>query len=106
MSEDMFSQVKSSTNIQINKQRLLYVQDITTLLFGLGSGILQLESLQGFAMFFIGFCFINLLYIGILCKFQPVKYYVNPLQEIFMDNFVRELTGYVMSWTFSYAIVG
>ena len=99
-------EVTSSEYVAANKKALLWVQDSTALAFGIGAGILQLESFKGFAMFVVGYLSVALLYIIWICRLQPAKYYQSPINDIFIESFVRELTGYVMAWTFSYALVG
>lgn len=100
------SEVISGEYVAENKRALLWVQDSTSLVLGVGAGILQLESLKGFTMFVAGYLSVALLYIMWICRLQPNKYYQSPINDIFMESFVRELTGYVMAWTFSYALVG
>ncbi|GCF01632.1 hypothetical protein ZYGM_000233 [Zygosaccharomyces mellis] len=100
------NEVMSSEYVAGNKRVLLWVQDSTALAFGIGAGILQLESFNGFAMFIGGYLSVALLYIVWICRLQPAKYYQSPMNDIFVESFVRELTGYVMAWTFSYALVG
>ncbi|CAR26476.1 hypothetical protein ZYGR_0H02870 [Zygosaccharomyces rouxii] len=99
-------EITSSDYVLGNKKSLLWVQDSTALVFGIGAGILQLESFKGFAMFVVGYLSVALLYIIWICRLQPAKYYQSPINDIFIESFVRELTGYVMAWTFSYALVG
>lgn len=98
--------VNSDEYVTENKKALLWVQDSTTLVFGIGAGILQLESFKGFTMFVAGYFGVSLLYILWICKLQPGKYYQSPINDILIESFVRELTGYIMAWTFSYALVG
>lgn len=104
--QETFSNIKSSRSIEFNKKSLLYIQDVTSLVFGCGAGILQLESSKGFILFFLSYIAIALSYIGLFCQFKPGKYYQSPIQEIFVDSLFRELAGYVMTWTFVYALVG
>lgn len=99
-------EVNSEEYITENKKALLWVQDSTTLVFGVGAGILQLESFNGFAMFVAGYLGVSLLYTIWICRVQPGKYYQSPINDILIESFIRELTGYVMAWTFSYALVG
>ncbi|CCE65845.1 hypothetical protein TPHA_0N00640 [Tetrapisispora phaffii CBS 4417] len=106
MSSDGYSDINFSGNIIKNKKSLLYVQDSTSLVFGLGAGIIQLESLNGFGFFLICYFSVSFLYSTWICQSNPSKYYLNPLYEIYFESLFRELTGYVMAWTFSYAIVG
>lgn len=105
-SDDAYSKATSSLNIQANKKVLLYLQDSTSLVFGLGAGILQLESWDGFIAFLIGYMAVCVVYILWICQLKPQKFYESPIQDIIMDSFFRELTGFVMAWTFSYALVG
>lgn len=103
---DAFVDIKSDANVVANKKRLLRLQDSTSLIMGLAAGILQLESLKGFYMFVASFTVISALYVVWICQLKPSKFYQSPIQEIFLESFFRELMGYVMAWTFSYALVG
>lgn len=85
---------------------LLYIQDGTSLGLGCGAGILQLEGLRGFGLFVAGYTLVSMIFTGWFCGFNPGKYYQSPVQEIYVDSFFRELTGFVMAWTFVYALVG
>ncbi|SCU85824.1 LADA_0D09978g1_1 [Lachancea dasiensis] len=105
-SQQAFADIKAQESIEFNKRTLLYVQDGTSLGFGCGAGILQLEGLQGFGFFAASYLVVALLYIAWFCKFQPNKYYQSPVQEIVIDSFFRELAGFVMAWTFVFALVG
>lgn len=104
--DDTYSNATSALNILANKKLLLYLQDSTSLVFGLGAGILQLESWDGFTAFLIGYLGVCLFFTLWICQFRPQKFYESPIQDILMDSFFRELTGFVMAWTFSYALVG
>lgn len=103
---DNFGDIKNGINVMANKKILLWIQDSTSLVIGIGAGILQLESLQGFYMFVGSYLGVAMLYTLWICQLQPHKYYQNPIQDIVFDSFFRELTGFVMAWTFSYALVG
>lgn len=103
---DSFADIKSDMNVAANKKRLLRLQDSTSLVIGLGAGLLQLESLNGFYMFIGSYTSIGILYVLWICQLQPSRYYQSPVQEIFLESFFRELMGFVMAWTFSYALVG
>lgn len=103
---ETFTNIKNDSNVAANKKRLLRLQDSTSLVVGLAAGILQLESLNGFYMFIGSFFSIGALYIVWICQLKPHKYYQSPVQEIFFESFFRELMGFVMAWTFSYALIG
>ncbi|CCC67241.1 hypothetical protein NCAS_0A06830 [Naumovozyma castellii] len=104
--EDQFSRVRSTVNVGSNKKSLLFVQDSTMLIIGLGAGILQLESLNGFLMFAICYILVSIVFVLWLCEGKPGRFFENPIQDILMDSFFRELMGFIMAWTFSYALVG
>lgn len=104
---DQFSEVaKSQMNIAINKQRYVTLQDKITLANGVATGILQLESLAGFSSFLIVYLLSLMIYAGWICKCKPGRYYENVTSDLLFDNFTRELFGFVMAWTFSYALIG
>ncbi|SCU96721.1 LANO_0E14180g1_1 [Lachancea nothofagi CBS 11611] len=105
-SQEVFADIKAQESIQSNKKTLLYVQDGTSLAFGCGAGILQLEGFQGFGFFILSYFTVMALYVGWFCDFKPAKYYQAPTQEIIVDPFFRELAGFVMAWTFVYALIG
>lgn len=99
-------EVTSSDYVVRNKKTLLRVQDSTTLALGIGAGILQLESFKGFGMFIVGYLSVAIIFVTWICGLQPGRYYQSPINDILIESFVRELTGYVMAWTFSYALIG
>ncbi|AMD22792.1 HHR023Cp [Eremothecium sinecaudum] len=104
--QDGIHQLKSPRSITFNNKQLRYVQDMTTLAFGCGAGILQLESLEGFAMFFVSYIAVGFLFMIWLCQGEPSKYFSNPVQDVFFSSLVRELAGFIMAWTFVYALLG
>ncbi|SCV03496.1 LAMI_0H08614g1_1 [Lachancea mirantina] len=104
--QEVFANVNSQESINFNRKRLLYIQDITSLVFGCGAGILQLENLEGFGAFFGSYLAISLVFVVWYCGLKPGKYYQSPIQEILVDSLFRELAGYVMAWTFVYALLG
>ncbi|AET40963.1 Emc6p Ecym_7111 [Eremothecium cymbalariae DBVPG len=101
-----FQNIESPRSIGFNKSRLLYVHDLTSLVFGCGAGILQLESQKGFGMFIASYIFVSLLFVVWICQLNPQKYFQNPVKDIFFNSLIRELAGFVMSWTFTYALLG
>lgn len=103
--EKRFSDIQSAESIKYNEKQLHYLRDLTSLVSGISVGVLGIESFQGFLVFLASFIIIGLLYIAWVCQFQPGNYYVSPIKSIFLDLFVRELSGFVMCWTFSYALV-
>lgn len=104
--DESYSSLNSGSNIMINKKSLLYVQDSTSLVFGLAAGILQLESWDGFLAFLGCYTTVCLIFILWTCQLKPQKFFQSPIQDIFIESLFRELTGFVMAWTFSYALVG
>ncbi len=104
--EEVFTQINATANVVDNKKRLLFVQDSSALVLGLVAGFLQIESVHGFIWFLILYNLINVIYIVWICQLQPGKFYQSPLQDIFFESFFREITGFVMAWTFGYALIG
>ncbi|CEP62754.1 Emc6p LALA0_S06e03026g [Lachancea lanzarotensis] len=105
-SQEYYADVKAQESIQLNKKILMYIQDGTSLGFGCGAGILQLEGLRGFGFFAASYLAVIGIFVGWFCKFKPAKYYQSPIQEILVDSLFRELAGFVMAWTFVHALVG
>ncbi|KAH3899047.1 related to ER membrane protein complex subunit 6 [Saccharomycodes ludwigii] len=98
--------IKSTRSIQYNNQKLQYVQDATSLFSGCCCGILQLESLNGFTFFIIQYVSVAILFVIILCKGGKItNYFLNPIQDLIIENLFRELAGFLMTWTFVYALV-
>ncbi|CAR21505.1 Emc6p [Lachancea thermotolerans CBS 6340] len=104
-SQELFRNIKAQESIAYNKKVLLYIQDATSLGIGCGAGILQLEGSRGFAAFVSGYAVVALLFIAWFCGLSPKRFFQSPIQEIFFDSFFRELMGFVMAWTFVYALV-
>ena len=104
--EEVFTQINATANVVDNKKRLLFVQDSSALVLGLVAGFLQIESVHGFIWFLILYNLINVIYIVWICQLHPGKFYQSPLQDIFFESFFREITGFVMAWTFGYALIG
>lgn len=105
-SQEAFANIKSPVSIEFNRKVILRIQDITSLVYGCGAGILQLESLQGFGLFAISYISVALVFFVWFCRFQPGKYFQSPIQEVLIDSLFRELAGFVMAWTFVYALLG
>ena len=104
---DQFSkQVKSGTNIQENKKRYETLLDKICLMAGVVTGILQLESTYGFLAFIITYLMSVILYTLWICGGKPGSFYENTISDLLFDNFTRELMGFIMAWTFSFALIG
>ncbi|GMM55516.1 Emc6 protein [Maudiozyma humilis] len=98
--------VKSGTNIQDNKKRYERLMDKVCLVAGAVTGILQLESTSGFVAFLITYLLTAALYVLWICGATPGQYYESVISNILFDNFMRELMGFIMAWTFSFALIG
>lgn len=92
-------------NVAANKQKLQRVQDIMSLALGVSAGILGLESLYGFLFFLVGFSLSNLGFFLECCKGEAQMFFISPFRQIFFDGFVGGLSGYVMMWCLTYALV-
>lgn len=98
--------VKFGPAIQANAKVLQYVHDVTSLVYGTSAGILQFESIQGFSFFLISNFTTSLLYLILVVGFNKQdKYYEHGLSSIFLTNFSRSLTAYLMMWTLFYALI-
>lgn len=98
--------VKSGTNIQENKKKYERLMDKVCLVAGAVTGILQLESTNGFIAFLATYMLTALVYVMWICKAKPGQYYESVISNIIFDNFARELMGFIMAWTFSFALIG
>ncbi|CAB4255767.1 similar to Saccharomyces cerevisiae YLL014W EMC6 Member of a transmembrane complex required for efficient folding of proteins in the ER [Maudiozyma barnettii] len=106
-SNDQFSkQVKSGTNTQENKKRYETLMDKVCLMAGVVTGILQFESTYGFLAFLITYLLTAILYVIGICGGHPELFYENIISDLLFDNFIRELMGFIMAWTFSFALIG
>ena len=92
-------------SIEANKQKLQHVHDVASLALGVGSGILTLESMNGFIFYLIGITVTNLLFYIICGEEQAIK--------IFQESFARgvykwgfsNIPGFIMMWCLVYALV-
>lgn len=92
-------------SIDINKKKLQHIHDILSLVLGIGSGILTLESISGFLFYIIGFTLTNLAFYTVCCQGQPKTFFKNPIKEIFIDGVFSNIAGYIMMWCLVYALV-
>lgn len=92
-------------NVAANKKKLQQVQDVMSLALGVGAGILGLESLYGFLFFLIGFSLSNLGFFIECCKGESELFFTNPIRQVFVDGIFSGLSGYVMMWCLTYALV-
>lgn len=92
-------------NIAVNKQKLQRVQDVMSLALGVSAGILNLESVYGFLFFLVAFSLSNLAFYLECCKGEADKYFESPSRQIFLDGLFPALSGYVMLWCLTYALV-
>ena len=99
------SKVLSGRSVFHNNKVLQYVQDSTSLMSGCCCGLLQLQSFAGFTFFLIQFLSIGVLFSAWFCKGQASRYFDSPVQEIFINNVFRGLAGFLMTWTFVYALI-
>ncbi|KAK6454925.1 Rab5-interacting protein-domain-containing protein [Scheffersomyces xylosifermentans] len=92
-------------SIDANKQKLQHVQDIASLALGVGAGVLTLESAYGFIFYFVGLTVANFLFYSICCENQPKKFFVKPLQDVYLAGIFTNIAGYIMMWCLVYALV-
>lgn len=92
-------------SIEANKQKLQNIHDVASLALGVGSGILTLESLNGFIFYLVGITATNLLFYIICGESKPSKYFKSPIQEVFLNGIFSNLSGFIMMWCLVYALV-
>lgn len=92
-------------SLNVNKQKLQHVHDIASLVLGVGSGVLTLESLYGFAFYLVGFTLTNVVFYVVCCEGQPKRFFTNPLQQVFLDGIFGNVSGFIMMWCLVYALV-
>ncbi|KAK5779850.1 Emc6p PWA37_001791 [Arxiozyma heterogenica] len=98
--------LQNMDNVNYNKKMYVNVMDKISLMSGTVTGILQYESLTGFRNFFIIYFGCIIIYILFICKGKPSRFYANVFNDLVFEHLVRELLGFVMAWTFSFALVG
>ncbi|RCK62925.1 ER membrane protein complex subunit 6 [Candida viswanathii] len=92
-------------SIEANKQKLQHIHDVASLALGVGSGILTLESLNGFLFYLAGITATNVLFYIICGEGRPGKYFKSPIQEVFLNGVFSNLAGFIMMWCLVYALV-
>ncbi|CAL9730082.1 ER membrane protein complex subunit 6 [Monosporozyma unispora] len=98
--------LQNMDNVNYNKKAYIDFMDKISLLSGVVNGILQFESLAGFRNFFIMYFTCLFAYILFICKGKPSRFYGNVINDLIIETIMRELLGFIMAWTFSYALVG
>jgi len=95
-------------------QTLTTLRNVTASLFGIGAGILGLESYPGFLFYF----FFSLLTSALVFVFRvrpaiiqdkngrtDIKRYFRGSYELWTGGLVEGLTGFVLTWTLFYGLV-
>ncbi|CAK9441018.1 uncharacterized protein LODBEIA_P48870 [Lodderomyces beijingensis] len=95
----------SPHSIETNRQKLQHVHDVTSLALGVVAGIMTLESLYGFLVYFVGISVTNVAFYLICGESNAGKFFRNPIQEIYVNNLLNNIPGFVMSWCLVYALV-
>lgn len=98
--------LQNMDNVNYNKKIYVDLMDKICLVSGVVNGILQFESLAGFRNFFIIYFTCMIVYILFICKGKPSNYYRSVINDLVFETLTRELLGFIMAWTFSYALVG
>lgn len=91
-------------NVEFNKKKLLYIQDVMCLCLGVCAGTLSLESLYGFMLFFAGMIITNIGFIVVCCEGPVQEYFRKPMKEVVFSG-MPNVAGYVMMWCLVYALV-
>lgn len=97
--------IHSISNEQLNKEKLQRYQDFMTLAFGVGCGILCLESIYGFVFYILGNLVTNSIFYFLCCDGNPNRFFRHPIKQIFFECLLNNLPGFVMMWCFTFALI-
>ncbi|KAF2099163.1 hypothetical protein NA57DRAFT_76395 [Rhizodiscina lignyota] len=101
-------------SVRHNAQTLSNIRALTASLFGVGAGILGLESYPGFAFYLLGtFVVSSLIY---LLRVAPESqstgskdganlYFYRPMMDLWVGDSVGNMMGFVLTWTLFYGLV-
>lgn len=94
-------------NISHNNSLITRLKDITSLSFGCCSGILQLTAWKGVFLFLIANLVSGVLFYFLIISGPKAskQYFKKPLFSIFIGDFARYFSSYVMAWCLLYALV-
>lgn len=88
-----------------NLQTISNIRSLTASLFGVASGILGLESYQGFLFYLVGSLLVSVLIYAFLAERRPRRYFSSPVQELWAGELVGGLSSFVLTWTLFYGLV-
>ncbi|KAK7203211.1 Rab5-interacting protein-domain-containing protein [Myxozyma melibiosi] len=94
----------SSESLAQNTKAVYYIRSVTSTIFGVGAGILGLESYFGFLFYFAGTAYVSLLMFFILAKGKPAEFFTSP-SYVWTGNAFTGLTSFVLTWTMLYGLV-
>ncbi|ODV57943.1 Emc6p ASCRUDRAFT_40101 [Ascoidea rubescens DSM 1968] len=108
------SNISYGPNIRYNSTKVTWIHDLTSLVIGVTSGILKLESLLGFLFFCLFYSLINL-FIYLSVKTWIVKnhqnsnlftdYFTSFFNDLFVVDFSKSITSFIMMWTLTYTLI-
>jgi energy-converting hydrogenase Eha subunit A len=96
-----------------NAQILQYYKDISCLIFGSASGILQLKAIAGSVFFIITSIISSIIYQITMTSFRkPIgkgykitEFYANPIKDIYFGDIGRQIATFTMMWCLLGALV-
>jgi hypothetical protein len=89
----------------VSSQTLTTLRNLTASLFGVGAGILGLESYPGF-LFYIAFSLLtSALVYALRVRGAGVKTYFRGSMELWAGGLLEGLSGFVLTWTLFYGLV-
>ncbi|KAL9126158.1 MAG: hypothetical protein Q9217_004754 [Psora testacea] len=91
-------------SVQHNNQVISNIRTLTASLFGIGSGILGLESYEGFLFYLLGTFFVSCLIYGILAKGDSKRYFDNVWGELWAGDVLGGGLSFVLTWTLFYGL--
>ncbi|CDK26195.1 unnamed protein product [Kuraishia capsulata CBS 1993] len=100
--------VTYKANIVANINTFHHIHDLTSLVLGSSSGILQLESYHGLIYFLVTNIIVTLAFFVVILsgnlKLIP-KYYEKGLPGLVFEGLSRSLAGFFMMWCLTTALI-
>ena len=86
-------------------QTLTTLRNLTASLFGVGAGILGLESYPGFLFYVVFSLLTSALVYALRVRGADTKTYFRGSMELWMGGLLEGLSGFVLTWTLFYGLV-
>ncbi|KIN04735.1 hypothetical protein OIDMADRAFT_115090 [Oidiodendron maius Zn] len=88
-----------------NTKTLTTLRNLTASLFGVGAGILGLESYPGFLFYVVFSLLTSALVYALRVRGAETKTYFRGSMELWTGGLLEGLSGFVLTWTLFYGLV-